>query len=100
MKIVKKNRRIRIEGIVSLVFVLSLLMYFASVTLLHSYNVVLSSQETQLEHEIGKTKNDVLNLELEVKKLANRDRIIEIAEKHELRQNESQIVSVVTGENE
>ncbi|OCN04862.1 hypothetical protein A4S06_10175 [Erysipelotrichaceae bacterium MTC7] len=100
MKIVKKNRKIRIEGIVSLVFIITLLMYFCSVTLLHSHNVVLASQETRLEKEIGKTKNDVLNLELEVKKLANRDRIIEIAEKHELRQNEGQIVSVVTNENE
>lgn len=94
VKIVKKKKKFRIEGLISLVFVVSILAYFGSVTILRSHNVVLSKQETSLENSIDILENDVANLELEVKRLGNRDRIIQIAEEHGLKMNQENIVSV------
>ena len=94
VKIVKKKRKLRIEGIISLVFVLSILSYFASVTILRSQNVVKQTQLSDVENDIEVLESDVANLTLEVKKLGSRDRILEIAERHGLSVRQEQIVSV------
>lgn len=94
VKIVKKKRKLRIEGIISLVFVLSILCYFGSVTILRSQNVVKQTQLGEIENDIELLDSDVSNLTLEVKQLDSRDRILEIAEKNGLTVRQEQIVSV------
>ncbi|MDF9824672.1 cell division protein FtsL [Breznakia sp. PF5-3] len=94
VKIVKKKKKLRIEGLISLIFVMSIFCYLASVTVLRSHNVVLANQEAKLANENEILNNDVSNLEFEVKGLVNRERIMEIAEEGQLKKNEKQIVSV------
>lgn len=96
VKIVKKKKKLRIEGLISLLFVVSIIGYFVAITVLRSHNVILSQEDTKLENEVSTLKNDVDNLELDVKRLGNRDRILDIAAKHGLKVNQSQIVSVKT----
>ncbi|MDQ0362221.1 cell division protein FtsL [Breznakia pachnodae] len=94
VKIVKKKRKLRIEGLISLIFVISILCYFGSVTILRSQNVVKQTQLGEIENDIELLDSDVANLTLEVKQLDSRDRILEIAEKHGLTVRQEQIVSV------
>lgn len=94
----KKKRSVNFENIIALVFLLSFAAYLGSITILRSYNVVLASEEKSLQDEIEKTRNDVANLEFEVKKLDNREYILNIAEEQGLKINQESIVSVASNE--
>lgn len=94
VKIIKKKKRIKWESIIITFFIMSVLSYLGSVTILKAQNVVLAKQENQIERTNDKLKNDVANLELEVKKLDNRERVLTIAQEHGLKVNQKAIVSV------
>lgn len=96
VKIVKKRRRFKYESVIYLFFFISLLAFLFSVTVLRSSNVVLAKKENDTRVSIGKLKNDVANLELEVKQLDNRERILSIVEKEGLKVNQNSIVSVAS----
>ena len=96
VKIVKKKKRkLRLEGIITAVFMVSVLMFLFSATILRAHNVSLTKQSTLIERKNDKLQNDVANLEVEVKQLDNRDRILEIAKAQGLTVNQNSIVSVV-----
>lgn len=94
VKIVEKKKRFRIEGIISIIFVVSLLGYVASFTLLRAHNVVLMQNVSNNEMDTKALKIDVANLELEIKQLDYRERIIEIAKQHQLKESPESYVSV------
>lgn len=94
----KGKRNLRIEAIITIVFILSLVGFLGSVTLLRSYNVILASHENVLENKIETEQNDVANLELDVKQLDNRERILKVAEAQGLKVNQEKIVSVNTND--
>lgn len=96
-KVVKK-KKLNIENLVAMIFVVSFLAYLGSITVLRSYNVVLASEEKQMQDEIVKARNDVANLEFDVKKLDNREYILSIAEQEGLKINQENIVSVASNE--
>lgn len=83
------------EGIITAVFMVSVLAFLFSATILRAHNVSLTKQSTYIERAKDKLQNDVANLEVEVKQLDNRDRILEIAKEHGLSINQNSIVSVV-----
>ena len=94
VKIVKKRKKIRWESVIVTFFLFSFVTYLASVTVLKAQNVVLAKQENQIERTNDKLTNDVANLELEVKQLDNRERVLTIAQEHGLKVNQQSIVSV------
>lgn len=94
VKIVAKKRRIRIEGIVSMVFIVCLLGYFGSFTVLRAHNVVLMKEVATTEAQTDVLENDVANLKLEIKQLDYRERIMDIAKQHELKDAPESYVSV------
>lgn len=96
VKIIKKKKRIRLESIVAMIFAFSCISFLFSVTVLRSHNVLLTRQSNEIERTNDKLANDVANLEVEVKQLDNRDRILEIAKEHGLSVNQDSIVSVVS----
>lgn len=96
VKIVKKKKRFRMESLIYVVFFLSLLAFLFSVTVMRANNVVLAKRENEIKLNITKLKNDVANLELEVKQLDNRERILSIVEKEGLKVNQNSIVSVAS----
>lgn len=79
-KIVKRKRKLRIEAFATLFFVLSLCMYFGSVTGLKSYNVILSSKAETANSELSNKQEKVAALEATVKELSDSERIAQIAE--------------------
>ncbi len=95
VKIVKTKRKLRIDNLIIMMFIVSCVAYVLSVTVLRAHNVVLAKQENQVSQSISKLENDVAHLEIDVKKLDNRERILEIAEKHGLVINQESIITVV-----
>lgn len=96
VKIVKKKRKLRIESLVAMIFAFACISFLFSVTVLRSHNVLLTRQSNEIERVNDKLANDVANLEVEVKQLDNRERILEIAKEHGLTVNQESIVSVVS----
>lgn len=94
VKIVKKNRKVKWDNIIVTVFLITFVAYLASVTVLKAQNVVLAKQENQIERSNDKLSNDVANLELVVKQLDNRERVLQIAQEQGLKLNQKSIVSV------
>lgn len=94
VKIVKKRKKIRWESVIVTIFLFTFIAYLGAVTVLKAQNVVLAKQENQIERTNDKLKNDVANLELEVKQLDNRERVLTIAQEHGLKVNQKSIVSV------
>lgn len=100
VKIVKKKKRIRIESLVAMIFAIASVSFVFSVTVLRSRNVLLTRQNEEIERTNDKLANDVANLEVEVKQLDNRERILEIAKGHGLSVNQDSIVSVYSDDKE
>ncbi|NBK96569.1 MAG: cell division protein FtsL [Erysipelotrichia bacterium] len=95
-KIIKRKRRIKVESLITIVFAVACISFLFSITVLRSQNVLLSRASNEIERSNDKLANDVANLEVEVKQLDNRDRILEIAKEHGLSVNQDSIVSVVS----
>ena len=73
---------------------LSCLLYLSCMTIVKAENVVLAKKENQIERINDILSNDVANLELEVKQLDNRERVLAIVQEHGLEVNQENIVSV------
>ncbi len=96
-KIVRKKRKLKIQALASLFFFLSLLLYLGSVTILKSYNYVLSGEVEEKESARADLQAEVANLEATVKQLSNYDYIVSIAEKAGIKANQSN-VKILSGE--
>lgn len=94
---IKKVKRKRNFGkFIAMFFVVSMFAYFSSFTVIRSVNVNLATQENKLAISIEKLENDVANLDVQVKQLDNRERILDIAEKKGLKVNQENIVAVAS----
>lgn len=93
-KIVKKKRRLKIEAMVSLFFLLSLFMYLGSALFLKSYNVILSADLNNKESELAKKNDEMESLRLAVKELEDRDRILAVANESGIVANQNNVVIV------
>ena len=93
-KLLIKKKKLRWDNVVVTFFFVTFIMYLLSVTVLRAQNVVMSKQQITIERKNDKLKNDVDNLELAVRQLDNRERILSIAIEHGLKVNQENIVSV------
>jgi len=94
VKIVKRRRRIRWDNMIIAFFLLSFVLYLTSMTVVKAQNVVLAKQENLIVRKNETLTNDVKNLELEVKQLDNRERVLAIVQEEGLSVNQENIVSV------
>ena len=94
VKIIKRKRRVRWNNVIICFFATSFLLYIFSMTVLKAQNVVLAKQENQIVRKNDILTNDVKNLELEVKQLDNRERVLAIVQQEGLSVNQENIVSV------
>lgn len=94
VKIVKRRRKPRWDNLIVAFFMLSCLLYLSCMTIVKAENVVLAKKENQIERINDILSNDVANLELEVKQLDNRERVLAIVQEHGLEVNQENIVSV------
>ncbi len=91
----RNKKKIRMTGFVTILFLVSFLGYVGSMVIVKAYNRELALTESALSSDIVKISNDVANLELQVKQLDNRERILDVAEGQGLKVNQTSIVSVV-----
>ena len=91
-KIVKRKRRLRIEGLATLLLTLSIFGYFGAKFALKSYNITLQLKES--EQKANTLKEDVANLEADITKLEDRDRVLGMAEKEGIKTNQDNVVVV------
>ena len=96
VKKVKKTRKISFASFTTFVFVFAVIMFLLSFTIIKGQNVLLLKQITLQENENAVLTNEVEELEVEVKELDNRERILSIAEEQGLSVDQSSIVSVVS----
>ena len=94
VKIIKRRRIPRWDNLIVAFFMLSCLLYLGCMTIVKAENVVLAKKENQIERINDILTNEVANLELEVKQLDNRERVLAIVEEHGLEINQENIVSV------
>ena len=80
-KIVKRKRKLRVQALITLFFVFSIFAYIGSVTILRSYNYVLSQTAQEKTTEKDQLKVQVRTLETAVEEMSTYDYIARIAEK-------------------
>ena len=93
-KIVKRKRRLRIEGLATLLLTLSIFWYFGAKFALKSYNITLQLKAQESEQKANTLKEDVANLEADITKLEDRDRVLGMAEKEGIKTNQDNVVVV------
>lgn len=93
-KLVKRKRRLRIEGIATLMLSLAICCYFGAKFGLKSYNMTLQLQAQETEQKANALKESVASLESEVTELQSRDRVVGMAEKEGIKTNQDNVVVV------
>lgn len=93
-KIVKRKKRLRIEGLATLLLTLSIFGYFGAKFALKSYNITLQLKAQESERKANTLKEDVANLEADITKLEDRDRVLGMAEKEGIKTNQDNVVVV------
>lgn len=93
-KIVKRKKRIRLEGLATLMITLAIFSYLGAKFGLQSYNYLLQRQAQKTEAKAGTLKETVANLQNEVSTLQNRDRVLGMAEDEGIGSNQENVVVV------
>lgn len=96
-KLIKKKRRLKIEGIATVLCTFAVLVYLAATFGLQSYNITLQKQAQVTEDKAATLKEAVANLQSEVNELQSRDRVLGVAEKEGIKTNQDN-VAVVEGD--
>lgn len=94
VKFVKRKRRINLQGIMIIVFVLSIFIYVSAMTALSSYNVTLMAKTDQLQKKKGQIAVAIEGLTQEVQELSSPQRILDIAKKAGIVGNQENIVNL------
>jgi cell division protein FtsL len=72
----KRNRKIRVEGVIFVAFLCTFVLYLASCIFLRSYNVSLDLARQDYEQKIVEVKKENEVLSSEIRELSTYDRII------------------------
>ncbi len=89
-RVVRKKRKLRIQGFATLFFMISVCLYLGAMFGLKSYNITLQSQSQELSAQRAQLEEAVKSAELDVKTLQNKDRITAIAEEDGITSNQGQ----------
>lgn len=81
-KLVKKKKKLKIDGLLSLLFVFSLFAYLGSTTLLKSYNLYTNRKLYAIETENNEMQNDIHTLQLELAKYTDSNYLMSVFEKN------------------
>lgn len=99
-RLIKRRRRIRIEGILVLVLVFSAGLYATSKICLASYNIVLSNERQQTAAKLSDIQNSVNVLKADVNELQDRSRVLAVVKEDGINTNQENIYVVDGGNNE
>lgn len=88
----KRKRRLRLEGVATLLFTISVVLYFGAKFGLKAYNNELQLKATNVAQEAASLKEEVSRLQNEVTQLQSRDRILSMVEDDDISVNQEQVV--------
>lgn len=98
-KIVKRKKRIRVEGIATLLLTLGIFSYLGARFFLRSYNYSLANQKTEVVEKANGLQETVAKLESEVNELQSRERVLAMAGEDNIKTNQEN-VTVVGNDNQ
>ena len=93
-KIVKRKRKLKVQGIATLLFTLSVFMYLGAKFGIQPYNILLQAQAQKTEDKAGTLKEAVANLENEVNNLQNRERVVGMVESEGIVMNQENAITI------
>ena len=93
-RLIKRRRRIRIEGVLVLVLMISSGLYALSKICLASYNIVLSNERQQTAAQLSDVQNSVNVLKADVNELQERSRVLAMVEDDGINTNQENIYVV------
>ena len=93
-RLINKKRRLRIEAIATILFMVSLFMFAGAKFLLKSYNYELALTSQGIQSDADKLKEDVAALESDISELQNRDRVLGMAESDGIKTNQDNVVII------
>ncbi len=93
-RLIKRRRRIRIEGVLVLVLMISAGLYALSKICLASYNIVLSNERQQTAAQLSDVQNSVNVLKADVNELQERSRVLAMVEDDGINTNQENIYVV------
>ncbi len=96
-RLIKRRRRIRIEGVLVLVLMLSAGLYAMSKICLASYNIVLSNERQQTAAKLSEVQNSVDVLKADVNELQDRNRVLAMVEEDGINTNQENVYVVDSG---
>lgn len=93
-RLIKRRRRIRIEGVLVLVLMISAGLYALSKICLASYNIVLSNERQQTAAQLSDVQNSVNVLKADVNELQERSHVLAMVEDDGINTNQENIYVV------
>lgn len=97
-RLIKRRRRLRIEGVLVLMLIVSTGLYALSKICLNSYNIVLSNEQQQTAAQLSEVKNSVNVLKADVNELQDRSRVLAMVEEDGINTNQENIYVVGDGD--
>lgn len=97
-KIIRRKRKLKLSGIATVLMIISLVLSLFSSLFIRSYNNSLSIKMQSINKEIASlnVENDAIKVEIQT--LANKDRVISIANEAGLSMNQNSIVTIASGD--
>ena len=93
-RLIKRRRRLRIEGVLVLMLIVSTGLYALSKICLNSYNIVLSNEQQQTAAQLSEVQNSVNVLKADVNELQDRSRVLAMVEEDGINTNQENIYVV------
>lgn len=97
-RLIKRRRRLRIEGMLVLMLIVSTGLYALSKICLNSYNIVLSNEQQQTAAQLSEVQNSVNVLKADVNELQDRSRVLDMVEEDGINTNQENIYVVGDGD--
>ena len=97
-RLIKRRRRLRIEGVLVLMLIVSTGLYALSKICLNSYNIVLSNEQQQTAAQLSEVQNSVNVLKADVNELQDHSRVLAMVEEDGINTNQENIYVVGDGD--
>lgn len=96
-RLIKRKRRLRIEGVLVLLLIASAGLYTLSKICLNSYNIVLSNEQQQTAAQLSEVQSRVNVLKADVNELQERSRVLAMVKEDGINTNQENIYVVDDG---
>lgn len=99
-RLIKVRRKVRIEGVLFLVFLVCLGIFTLAKTGLASYNIVLSNEQQRVAADKEEQRDAVRLLQTEVNELQERSRVLAAVKEDGIESNQENVYVVGSSEEE